>query len=71
MNPEQALIEAMEVSKGMTIEQRTIYFQLLAAASISFLRVAIGNDALKGFIFAAMQDNGTLHIEGVDGRVVN
>lgn len=71
MNPEQELIKAMEVSKEMTTEQRNTYFQLLAAASIAFLRGSIGKEETNGFLSAAMNDGNVLCVKDSENRSIN
>ena len=71
MIPEKELIKAMEASKGMTIEQRNTYFQLLAAAAIGFLRGSLGKETINGFLLAAMSDDNVVRIKDFEDRSIN
>lgn len=71
MSPTEELTKAMAVSRDMTLEQRNTYFQLLAAASIAFLRGSIGKEETNGFLYAAMNDDNIVRIKDFEDRTIN
>jgi hypothetical protein len=69
MEAEQTMINALELSKELSEEQRLIFFQIMAGVSIAYIRGSQGNMVTRGFLSAAMKDNIIMTIDDIKNTI--
>lgn len=63
MNPEEKIIEVMKNVRKMKRGDRDLFFQMLASASIAYMRGSMDKKVFDGFMHAALNDDTVLNIK--------